>query len=159
MISQITENRKNLNLQNKWFYVPVDLFHMKVFCYVGNLMEMGLSVKQGLEEFKLPDYEEIVKYVRNHVEANLHEDDGSNDGDAFGDKGIAFIRVNKMDVGDLNDMLLLTHESLHVAKGIMDYVGIEEGDNIECLCYTQEYILRNLISKMSEVGGTIRSIE
>lgn len=141
-----------LEIQDKWFYVPVDIFHVKVFLFVGSLMEMGLSVKSGLEQFNLPDYDEIVKFVRGHVEANLQNDDGSNNGDAFGDGGIAFIRLNKMEVGNIDDVLLLVHESLHVASAILDYVGIEEGKNKECLCYTHEYVLSRLMSQMWDEG-------
>lgn len=142
----------NSFFSTQWFYVPVDIFHVKVFLFVGSLMEMGLSVKSGLEPFNLPDYDDIVKFVRGHVEANIQNDDGSNNGDAFGDGGIAFIRLNKMELGNLDDVLLLMHESLHVASAILDYVGIEEGKNKECLCYTHEYVLRKLMSQMEEKG-------
>ena len=141
----------NLTIADRWFMVDVAIFNSRVFCFVGTRKSMRDTAYAGISALGQVDAADRAKFVEEYAERNGPE--FFETGDTFGEGGNAYIRISKMYVGALDDILVLSHECLHSAIGILRNAGIEEGGEQEVLCYTHQYILGEFMKQMLMYTG------
>ena len=147
-----------MSMKGTWGLVRCELWHSNVLFCIGsrldmkeNALEMIHKVSNGLsDEWQ----NRACSYVCNWI--NDHGLESDTDGDAFGFDGTGFIRMDNFTLGKLDDIVVLSHECLHVANAILRYVGLREDDNIEGLCYTHEYIFSNILKQLMNAGDMPR---
>lgn len=140
------------SLEGQWFYLKVEIFPFRVFCFVGSRRAMTDSALQAMrDKFKQPDYKYLNSFFAKGVITGWENEDESCD-ESFGRGSVGFIRMTHMDVCNIDNILALNHECLHTADRMMIFAGISEGTPRECLSYTQEYIAGKILKMMNGVS-------
>lgn len=140
--------REPVSLLNKWAFVDIPLFHARVFLFVGSMSDMRQTARSCIRDFEQSDSDDVAMFIENYCDS--HCDCLHTNGDAFGQEGTAFIRVSSLSLNVLDDVLVLNHECLHAALGILDWVGIESKGEHETLCYTHEFIFGRAMKEFSK---------
>lgn len=148
---QVEANGKNLTIENQWFFMDVPIFCSRVFCFVGTREKMKETAYAWIAGYGQEDAADCAKCVEEYVDRNGPEN--CETGDAFGQNGTMYIRLNTMYLGALQDVLVLNHECLHAANAILCNIGLEDGPDIEGLCYTHQFIFGELMKEMMAFCG------
>ena len=137
-----------------WFKCDVELWHSTCYLFVGpmDLMCASLAGMKGTNPPPEMDKEMLEfakKWVGDH--SDLYDD-----GYTFGYNTSSFIRLPNLCVGELSDLVILVHECLHAAAGILGAVGVKEVDGEEALAYTQKFLFTNLMEQaLKSRGGVV----
>lgn len=150
-------NFEPTKLENQWFFLDVEIFHSRVFVFVGTRKDMAKTAEATIrDKFHQHDAKKLANFVRHKFEGRWGQH--CTNGDSFGFLGNVFIRLDSMTTGNIFDILIFNHECLHAANQILRYIELREDDNIEGLCYTHEYIFGKLMLLMC-VNGIGKEIE
>ena len=150
------EKREN----GSWHRLNVDIYHTKVFVFIGQRFEMVETVQSYLEKAMMEDGVregdpklKLAIKVENFL-LNLWNgrmDDDGTDGDSILYDGVGFfIRVSKFEKGNFKHLLTLSHECLHIAAQTLKVVGVRDEESYEALCYLHEYIFGELVLVISK---------
>lgn len=142
---------QDLSIKDQWFFVGIPIFHSRVFCFVGSRKKMMESAYAGIANFGLEDGADCSRYVEEYFFKK--GTDTQPIGEFFCREGTSYIRIDRMYVGALEDMLVLNHECLHVANAILTWIRLNEEANIEGLCYTHEFIFGEIMKQMMASKG------
>ena len=145
--------------KGSWHRLNVDIYHAKVFVFIGHRLDMVDSVQSYLKKSMIEDgvkegdprFKLAIK-VENFL-LNLWDgrmDDDGTDGDSILYDGVGFfVRVSEFDKGNFKHLLTLNHECLHVAAKTLEQVGVRDEVGYEALCYLHEYIFGKLVETIT----------
>ena len=124
-----------------WFRVVSQQWHTTIHLFVGSVDNL---VKSGRERFK-DDSEMlcVVEQFANDVEDKAHAAVRVSAGNNF------IVRIDSYRPCLMDDMLTLSHESLHAAQMLLYNIGAEVNPaGSETLAYTHQFILGRLMSEL-----------
>ena len=123
-----------------WFKVVSHQWHATVHLFVGSVEDLVVS---GRERFK--DSPDILSEIENFAEVHAT----ANAAVRHTDKNDFIIRINSYSPCLMDDVLTLSHESLHVAQILLYNIGAEVNPaGSETLAYTHQFIFGRLMSEL-----------
>lgn len=134
-------------LRGEWFAFPIDIWNFIVYVFVGTATEMRYSLSQP------PMTESQRKSAALYLDKKIQTPSEMHRGDTFYMERCGCIRIDDFRIGNIEDILALSHQSLHLANAIVQIVGALD-DCAETLAFTHESILRKslhaLVDKWEE---------
>ena len=128
-----------------WYKASVKFWRSTIHLFVGSIDEM---IESGRKRFKdEPEVlEEIGKFAEGHATAFAAV--------RFCGENDFVVRIKSFRPCLIEDILTLSHESLHVAQRLLHNVGAEVNPTgSETLAYTHEYIFGHLMHEILKGGG------
>ncbi len=113
-----------------------------VFVFVGTVTEMRYSLEQ-------PPMTDIQrKNAAHYLDYKKDEPSAMHRGDTFYMEGCGCIRLDDFRMGNIEDILTLSHQSLHLANAMVRGIGALD-DHAETLAFTQESIMRKALNALA----------
>lgn len=123
----------------KYKYIPIDIYKRGIYVFIGNHKEFKRWVTEYFDDD--PKYKGLIEYVqdleRDNALASFWYNSKTGDG---------IIEIPKMPRTP-SEIAYCTHECLHAAFHVLDYIGVEyeSNGNNESFTYMLEHLVKNLL--------------
>lgn len=147
-------------LDTRWCAFIGDIYPVKVMFFIGSRKEMSESIAEALTGTESARFQaqkkEIIEKVRSEYSVELP----SLEGECIcvtASRGarLWIVRVREFD-GTIECAALLSHECLHAAISVLDFLGVSEAPPFEVLCYTHEAIFKRFLRSASAHIGILK---